>query len=230
MQSHTVKLLTSSLVAAAALAGSAHAATIVWSSATASTSGSFGDILDTGLFDTTGTLISAENVGGAAVTFDTINFTAGTTTFSTGGTFNGFHQAGQELSQTGAYSDANNTGTVSFSGLTIGATYRIQALVFDGRGAVGIPGRTVEFDGVDQGQYANGVFNTTWGPGLLVTGTFTADANTQDFTIEGFNTDPVSSGAQLNALTLYQTSAVPEPSTTALLGLSGLALILRRRK
>jgi hypothetical protein len=112
--------------------------------------------------------------------------------------------------------------------LTSGHTYRIQALVFDGRGDAGIPGRTVQFDGVDQGQYANGVDGVTWGDGLLVTGTFTADAATQDFTNEGFQ-GANSTGAQLNAL-LVHTTAVPEPSSAALLGLGGLALILRRRK
>lgn len=218
------------LAAATAIVGAANAATISWSGAVANTSGGFGEILDTGLFNTTGTLVSAENVGGAAVNFDGIDFDAGTTTFSTGGTFNGFHQGGQELSQTGAYSDGGTSGTVNLTGLTIGNTYRVQALVFDGRGSAGIPGRTVEFDGANQGQYANGVDGVTWGTGFLVTGTFTADATAQDFTIEGFNTDPASVGSQLNALTLHQTAAVPEPSSSALLGLGGLALILRRRK
>ncbi|MEJ6701262.1 MAG: PEP-CTERM sorting domain-containing protein [Akkermansiaceae bacterium] len=67
---------------------------------------------------------------------------------------------------------------------------------------------------------------------MLVTGTFTADSTSQDFTVEAFYDDgatKVSKGAQLNAL-LVHTTAVPEPSSTALLGPGGLALILRRRK
>ena len=208
----------------------ANAASIVWSSGPASTSGGFGEVLDTGLFNTTGTQILAQNVGGAAVTFDTINFASGTGTFTGtagAGDFSGFHQAGQTLSQDGSFTDAGTAGTFNITGLTDGNTYRVQALVFDGRGPTA--GRTVSFDGFDQGAYANGVDGVTWGSGLLVTGTFVADAATQNFTVEGFN-GATSTGAQLNAVTVFETTAVPEPSSTALLGLGGLALIMRRRK
>ena len=82
-------------------------------------------------------------------------------------------------------------------------------------------------DGDDMGIFANGINGVSWGPGLLMTGTFTADATTQDFTTSGFESTGVSIGSQLNAITLYE---VPEPSSAALLGLGGLALILRRRK
>ncbi|MFK7849814.1 MAG: PEP-CTERM sorting domain-containing protein [Akkermansiaceae bacterium] len=63
-----------------------------------------------------------------------------------------------------------------------------------------------------------------------VTGTFTSDGvGNLTFGIDGLpggNERTVINGFQLDAVAV----AVPEPSTTALLGLGGLALILRRRK
>jgi len=199
------------------------AATIAWSSQLYTVNGSSGESLDTGLFVTTGTQILAENVGGSALVFDGINFTAGSIAFA-GGTYNGFHDnTNSPLSSTGIYGN-NTPDTVTLTGLTIGAVYRIQALVYDGRG--GFVGRTVEFDGTNMGQYANGTPNVNWGPGLLVTGNFTADATTQNFTIEAFN-GTSSVGGQLNALLLHQ---VPEPSGLLLGGLGMLLGVMRRRR
>ena len=203
---------------------SARAATISWSSAAYTVSGSYGQILNTGLFVTTGTQILAENVGGTATSFDGISFTTGTINF--GDTYGGFHEQ-NPISQTGTYGTVGTASTVNLTGLTTGYTYRIQALVYDGRGTATITGRTVEFDGINQGQYANGVQNVTWGNGLLVTGTFVADSSSQNFTIEAFyGTD--SKGGQLNTLLVHQT-AVPESSAALLGGIGMLALIRRRR-
>ena len=209
---------------------SSQAATIAWSSTPYTVSNlPLGNLLDTGLFVTTGTQILAENIGGGATSFDGISFTAGTTSFD--GSYNGFHDVNNGsplLSSEGAYGNAGSAGTVSLTGLTSGNTYRVQALVYDGRGDVGIPGRTVQFDGIDQGQYANGVSGVGWGNGLLVTGTFVATAATQDFTIEAF-LGTASKGAQLNALLVHETAVVPEPSAALLGGLGMLALLRRRR-
>lgn len=190
------------LAASVVVTSLATAAEITWTSAPYLTSGGYGQNLNTGQFATSGTLIRAENVGGGATSFDGIDFTAGAITFS-GGSFGGFHDAGANtsLARTGDYGNGGAPGTVTLTGLTSGNAYRIQALVYDGRG--GETGRTVSFDGVNQGQYANGITNVTWGNGLLVTGTFLADAATQNFTIEAFS-GASSVGAQLNALLVHE--------------------------
>ena len=164
------------------------------------------------------------------MSFDGINFTTPTVGF--GNSFGGYHSGlPVTLASTGTYKNAN-AGTVNLTGLTSGYTYRIQALVIDGRPTDGIQtitGRTAWFDGANQGVFANGVSGVTWGDGLLVTGTFIADDITQSFTIDTKNPAGSSStGGQLNALTLYQT-AVPEPSAALLGGLGLLALLRRRR-
>lgn len=206
---------------------SANAAVISWSSQAYTTHGGYGQFLDTGLFDTTGTQILAENVGGGATSFDGIEFSAGTISFVPGGEAGVFHDQkvpSPDLSRYGAYGNGG-PGVVSLTGLIIGQQYRIQALVFDGRNDTGIPGRTISFDGINQGQYASGVFNVTWGDGLLVTGTFVADDLDQDFTIEAF-LGSNSKGAQLNALLVHQ---IPEPAASVLSALGLLGLLRRRR-
>jgi alpha-L-fucosidase len=195
-------------LATLALAASASAALITWSSAPATVSGSYGQTLNTGLFDSTN-VVYAENTGGAAQSFDGINFSAGTINFA--GAYDGFHEGGWP-SQTGTYgSSGPNTvtlGTGSLPALTIGQQYKIQVLVFDGRSDTGIPGRTVSLDGINQGTYASGVYNVNWGTGRLVTGTFTADATTQAFTIEAFD-GATSKGGLVNALVLN--AVIPRP-------------------
>jgi hypothetical protein len=216
-----------SLAIASALAamGTAHAATISWSNQPYTVNGGSGQNLDTGIFQTDGTLLLADNTGSTNnITFNGIAFTAGTINF--GNNYGGFHASTtpEQPSTTGTW--AYGIGTVSLTGLTAGNSYRVQALIYDGRG--GQNGRTVEFDGIDQGVYAHGIANTTWGDGMLVTGTFVADAATQDFTIEVFETDGTGVGGQLNALLVHE---VPEPSSATLFGgLACLALLRRRRK
>jgi hypothetical protein len=197
----------------------AMAAPITWSSAPYTVSGSFGQTLNTGLFVTTGTQILAENIGGGATTFDGINFTAGTISMGSGAA-SVFHEAmptaNTPLARDGSYG-SNVPSTVTLSGLTSGNIYRVQALVYDGRGGLG--GRTVKFDGINQGVYANGVAGATWGNGLLVTGTFTADATTQAFTIEAF-VGATSKGGQLNALLVHEfipgTPALANPTVATI--------------
>lgn len=214
---------TAIMMAICSMTLTAHAATISWSGSTAATSGAFGQTLNSGLFSTTGTLIEAQNIGGAATTFDGISFAAGTQSF--GNTYAEFHDSLQELSKTGTWAASGVAGTINLTGLVVGHTYSIQALVFDGRAPSA--GRSVSFDGLDLGTYANGVSGTSWGTGLLATGNFTADSTTQSFTVESFS-GASSVGGQLNAFTLHQT-AVPEASSL-LLGVLGSFGLLRRNR
>lgn len=214
---------TAIMMAICSMTLTAHAATISWSGSTAATSGPIGNILSPGLFSTTGTLIEAQNLGGAATTFDGISFAAGTQSF--GNTYSQFHDSLQELSKTGTWAASGVAGTINLTGLVVGHTYSIQALIFDGRGPSA--GRSVSFDGLDLGTYANGVSGTSWGTGLLATGNFTADSSTQSFTVESF-LGGGSAGGQLNAFTLHQT-AVPEASSL-LLGVLGSFGLLRRNR
>ena len=94
---------------------------VVWSSTAYTVNGSFGQNLDTGIFDQSGTLILANNTGGDALTFDGINFAAGTNVFS--GTYGGFHESGgsqnTDLARFGTHG-TSGPDMVALSGLTIG--------------------------------------------------------------------------------------------------------------
>ncbi len=180
-----------------------------------------GDILLPGLFNTSGTQVLAENVGAAAVTWDGMAFAdgrKGNGTVSLGGGDDPgplAAAANTTLIKTAQYGLNNTVGTVTLGGLTIGHKYRIQALVYDGRGTSA--GRAVQFDGQNMGVYGNGKLNVNWGPGLLVTGVFTAGTTHQSFTQAVFenNTYTTNKGQTLNALTLHDLGPV-EPVTASI--------------
>lgn len=220
-------------------ASAASAATIAWNFSEIVNTPNPGlqDTTGTGFLTTAGTFIYAENTGGGATSLDGIAFGAGTITFAgTGsGTAAVFHNNSTTAPITntaafggvgsGAQSVTLGNGGVG-GALQIGATYSVQLIVMDGRGA--FAGRTFEVDG-NATDHTLGTSGVTWGNALLATGTFVADADSQAFTLEVLD-GGTSQGAHLNALVLHQTAAAPEPSSTALLGLGGLALILRRKK
>ena len=191
---------------------------ITWTSKLAPVDGS--DILLPGLFNTTGTQVLAENVGAEALTWDGIAFAIGrkgTGTVSLYADDPGplAAAANTTLVRQAQYGLNDTVGVVTLRGLTVGRKYRIQALVYDGRGTS--TGRAVQFDGQDMGVYSNGVINQFWGPGRLVTGIFTATTPTQSFTQVVFSDDTysVNKGQTLNALTLHDLGAV-EPVTASI--------------
>ncbi len=141
------------------------------------------------------------------------------------------------------------TGTVTLSGLTMGSQYQIQLIgIHDSRAGINERQYEVSFGGADFGSgtapvltragYGNSdpASPPTFGGQVsygTVVGTFIADGTSQDIQIrsntqDGNLTDDVDPG--IGGWILLEQAAVPEPSSTALLGLGGIALLLRRRK
>jgi len=103
-------------------------------------------------------------------------------------------------------------------GLIAGETYEIQAWFVDDRLNQDARTMTVS-DGVNPGVTLNDEF---------VIGTFVADGTgTQTLQIVG---DDGSGGAVNAHFSAFQVRLIPEPSTTLLFGLSGLALLGRRKR
>ncbi len=188
----------------AAVAVAADAAVITWSSSAFENIGILQRETGTNQFNTSGTQIYAGNSGGSALAFDGIDFAAGAVDF--GETYSGYHSGDASgISDSGTYESSGGAKTVTLGAGGVGAivqgkTYRVQLLIMDGRAKFN--GRFAEVDAVCQGYYAGGIVGATYGNGLLVTGTFTADADSQDFTIEVFD-GKTSKGGQLNALLLH---------------------------
>jgi len=139
--------------------------------------------------------------------------------------------------------------TLTLNNLTIGNQYQIQLIgIHDSRGGINQRQYEISFGGNDftsdtptiltRAGYGNSnPANPPTVDGQLsfgtVVGTFIADTNTQTIQIrsnqqDGNLTDDPDPG--LGGYILLEQTAIPEPSSTALLGLAGLALILRRRK
>ena len=235
------------LLTAAALVGSltcANAATISF------TSEGFNDINQ---LSTSGTLIDAAQFGEpgetdvtvSGITFDSVG--GASTNLRIGG-LNGYatgsfgtvanaayydetrHIAGfqditgmttaQEDSMFDAYTFGSGVGNhgIELIGLTIGQVYLFQTLTVEDRTFTA--NNTLEYRQADGTVALTGLDHTS-NFVVLVNGSFVADATNQFFQVD--------SGADNVLLTSYQLRAVPEPSSTALLGLTGLTLLLRRR-
>lgn len=143
---------------------------------------------------------------------------------------------------------AFDAASITLSGLTIGDTYVMQIFTNDARTGggrdnlwqVGFSDGTQNFaDSMTAGTHGISHLNNrdsvtfageTSGDSII--GTFVADATTQSFDHQGTRDafDTTSGGqGQINAFQL-RVIPVPEPSSTALIGLAGLGLILRRKK
>ncbi|MEN8848920.1 MAG: PEP-CTERM sorting domain-containing protein [Akkermansiaceae bacterium] len=130
-----------------------------------------------------------------------------------------------------------DTDTVTMSNLNIGDNYLVQIWTYDGRN--GRSGHNFVLDGDasnpirlnDDPYVGDGSENAADGIGQYVIGTFTADAATQSFDIEGFagNGGGSQGRAQINAIQLRNLS-VPEPSSMLLTGLAALGFMGRRRR
>lgn len=216
------------LIAVAAFAVVADAAVVTWSSSVFENYGSVNKFMGTNQFNTAGTQILADNTGGSADTYDGISYTAGA--INMGSLYGSYHDQSTP-SDFGTYNSSAGAKTVTLGAggagtIVSGLEYRIQLLVMDGRSTQA--GKNVEVDGVDQGVYSDGVSGVTYGDGLLITGTFTADSSSQTFDIEVFDAGGLTSdGGQLNVLLLHQ---IPEPATLSIIASVGGALVFIRRK
>ncbi len=186
--------------------------------------------------DTVGTLFQASNFAGSATTvngvlFDAFNVASGTvgnigitgsqliTTFGEGGpatAYGSLPSAYQELLKTGIIFGA----TVTVQNLTIGADYLIQFMANDSRLATASQDRTVSLN-TNQVTLDINSTNAEGGVGQWVRGTFTADATTQSFTVDG------SAHAYSNAM---QVRIVPEPTQMVSVAAIGSALGMWRMR
>jgi len=219
---------------------SANAATVMFSS---------GVYADAGI-STNGDLIGAINLGGANATVNLVDFIGvsaaasdSTVALASGVSVDIFGAQGEtsangsgSVGQAGALTlntvfdnDQPNGGDLTFTGLTDGYTYELQLVFSDTRtGVLGATSISL-WSTIDQPATAAEHTTADISTAQLVTGTFVADGTTQSVYTQQ-NTALVGDfdgGAAAFQLRLI---AVPEPSSTALLGLGGLALILRRRK
>jgi hypothetical protein len=117
-----------------------------------------------------------------------------------------------------------NTGTVMLSGLNFGDTYQVEAWsYFTGAGDVtgppAHPGYTT-LTGSTSVNLASGV-------GQYAIGTFTATGASETF---GYAVNNSDNHAVLNAITLFDTTAAPEPSTYVLVGIGFLGLVVLRKR
>ncbi len=215
----------------------AQAAIVSWSSEVYDNTGAYESILGTGQFDQTGDLWLAENSGGAALSFDGIDFAAASFSFGTDAA--AFYAGTGNLAKYATYGVAGTANTVTVgngttgAALTVGNTYRIQLLVGAGQTGFGTPsyGNTISVDGQDQGVYGYYRSGITYGDMRLVTGTFTADSATQAFTMETFKGADSYQGGLLNALLVHEIAVVPEPSAYGMIaGFLALGWVMLRRR
>ena len=218
-----------------------HAATIIWDVQDISeTNGDESDVSKRGELieavnfgtDTTSTTINtvtfeAFTASGSDFTFDNLN-TLVDQSADNAGFYTGPNTSYNALLQSFIFDGLTAEADYTLTGLAIGRDYEVQLFIADDRGGAS------NFDYLDvdvNGTTINVLNDTRFGgaprPALVFTGTFTADALTQDFTALRRNTNDSEDGTTLSA---YQLRVVPEPSSTALLGLGGLAFALRRRR
>lgn len=199
----------------------AQAAAIAWSVGSISTTD--GDASDV---STQGNLVEAVNFIGSATTINGVTFEAFADTGNDHTTDNLTTEADSAYSNADVYNAGNtsydtlldgfmhdsSTGEVDYTltGLTSGLVYEVQLFIADDRS-----GPDDRYLSVDSSGNTLGGNSTVYGgaanPGLVFTGTFTADAMTQAFTAQVFSPTNASVGTQLSA---FQLRVVPSLDST----------------
>ncbi len=214
---YTVALATST-----AMMASASAATIAW--------GEFDLDAAPGEISTNGTSIEAWNL----VNNDAREATDTTTINGVVFTANNLFDSGYYTNDTFGVSTGDDSldllylqanysyslDPITLTGLTIGNEYELQSFFGDNRTGLNLTmnvGNSITIQKTSSGTVNNGAW---------IIGTFTADATTQDF----HSSYGASRSSFLSGYQLREISSVPEPSSAVLIGLGGLALILRRSK
>jgi hypothetical protein len=225
----TTMSLAAAMGTLALAATSANAATVVWSASQTITENADilnpANVVDARNFGvTTGTI--TVNVGGTDVDFTAGGITGGednivsglfdTTSTTVAADFDSVLDSGRHNG------GVTPLGTISYTGLTMGGSYTLQVFSSDDRGGkdwisnldIGGSSTTIDITGE--------------------VSSFTTATITLVGAETGFDVDLSPGAGSLAGIWLVNaavlTTPVPEPSTTALLGLAGFALIMRRRK
>lgn len=242
--------LFSGIVAAAFLAASSSTA-FAWAEGSVITWGSPTNISGDTNVSTSGTLVAAFNMNGPAATVNGVTFASWTFTSNTTSTtlgnftfsesshilaysglgagsppFSNLSSGYQSLLSTAISSDDNNTLTLTMSGLTVGHQYVFEFWV-NGSNTAGTDNFRTTATAPNSVSLDDNTTNAIGGTGQFVIGTFTCGDPTEVISFTGTDT---TQAPTVNAFQLRDITAVPEPSTLALLGVGAGIAVFRRKK
>jgi hypothetical protein len=204
---------------------------------------------------TVGSLVLANEIGGAAaqtvngVTFspftgtnaatitqgnvtlsaptsgDTVNIDSGFGPSTFSSSYNAMLNGAAALGNGSSEANGLDPMDLTIAGLTPGSPYLIEIWVNDSRGYPVNRQETLSGSNSD-----SAVIDYLTPPGQFITGTFVADSTgsqTISMTPVDINNSPSNADAQINA---FQVRAVPEPATLGLVGVGAMGLLLIGRK